>query len=251
MTRRIVHLSLAIALATVACSRPTAAPGVAAKPLLVFAAASLTAPFGALETAFESQHPDVDVHSNFAGSPQLVLQIAEGAAADVFASADTANMQKVTAAGKTNGEPRLFAKNRLAIVVKAGNPRGISGLADLVRDGAKVALCGPEVPAGRYARQALAKAKITVQSASDEPSVKALVAKVQLGELDAGIVYVTDCHTKGVSAVAIADEHQVTAEYPIVVCKAGANAAAATAFVDFVLSPAGHKVLAEFGFTFP
>lgn len=243
---------LALAL-VVACRESTSSPAAAPapKPLLVFAAASLTAPFGAIEEAFEKAHPGVDVQCNFAGSPQLVLQITEGAAADVFASADTANMQKVAAAGQAIGQPRVFAKNRLAIVVKEGNPRGIHGLADLARDGAKVALCGPDVPAGRYARQALEKAKLTVKSVSDEPSVKALVAKVQLGELDAGIVYVTDCQAKGVAAVAIADEQQVVAEYPLVVCKGGANGVAAATFVDFVVSAAGQKVLADFGFQAP
>lgn len=244
-------LAFALVLAAGACRQSAAAPAAAPKPLLVFAAASLTAPFGALEKAFEAQHPDVDVQCNFAGSPQLVLQITEGAAADVFASADTTNMQKVVAIGRANGEAKVFARNRLAIVVAPGNPRGIQGLADLVRDGRKVALCGPEVPAGRYARLAFAKAGLTVKSLSDEPSVKALVAKVQLGEIDAGVVYVTDCQGNGVAAVAVPDEHQVVAEYPIVACRGGANGAAAAAFVDFVLSPAGRQVLTGFGFTVP
>jgi molybdate transport system substrate-binding protein len=243
--------SLVCCVVASACGQPETAAPAARKPLLVFAAASLTAPFGAIETAFEAQHPDVDVQCNFGGSPQLVLQITEGAAADVFTSADTANMQKLVTAGKVVGEPQRFARNRLAIVVKAGNPLGIKGLTDLIRAGVKVALCGPEIPAGRYARQALEKAKLSVVSLSDEPNVKALVAKVLLGELDAGVAYITDGRQKGVEAVAIADEFQVVAEYPIAACKAGANAAAASAFVDFVLSPAGQRLLAEFGFAAP
>jgi molybdate transport system substrate-binding protein len=223
----------------------------ARKPLLVFAAASLTAPFSAIEKLFEAANPGVDLQCNFAGTPQLVLQIREGAAVDVFASADEANMAKVVADGVAAGEPRRFARNELAIVVVEGNPLGIVALADLARDGRKVALCGPEVPAGRYARMALDKAKVAVQSLSDEPNVKALVTKVQIGELDAGIVYATDCRVQGVVAVAIAAEHQVVADYPIVVCKSGANAAAAAAFVDFVLSREGQRVLADFGFRSP
>jgi len=246
VSRRAFALSAAIAV-VVACSEPKSAK----QPLLVFAAASLTAPFGAIETAFEAAHPDVDVRCNFAGSPQLVLQIVEGAPADVFASADPANLQKVVAAGKAGADAKVFAKNRLAIVVKDGNPRGIRGLADLARPGHRVALCGPDVPAGRYARQALEQSGLVVSSLSDEPSVKALVAKVLLGELDAGIVYVTDCRTKGVAAVAIPDDQQVVAEYPIVVCRTGANPGAAAAFVAFVGSPEGRAALTAHGFEAP
>ncbi|MGB3967903.1 MAG: molybdate ABC transporter substrate-binding protein [Planctomycetota bacterium] len=217
----------------------------------MFAASSLAAPFAAIELAFEAANPGVDVQCSFAGTPQLVLQLREGAAADVFASADTVNMARVVAGGLATGEPRRFARNRLAIAVAAGNPRGIRGLADLARSDLRVALCGPEVPAGRYARQAIGHAGITVQSLSDEPSVGALLGKVRLGELDAGIVYATDCSSSGVAAVAIADELQVVVEYPIVPCRAGANAAAAGAFVAFVLSPAGQRTLAGFGFLAP
>jgi molybdate transport system substrate-binding protein len=217
----------------------------------VFAAASLTVPFTELEQRFETGNPGIDVQCNFAGTPQLMLQIAEGAAVDVFAAADEASMQRVAQQGHAHSPPRLFARNRLAIVVPAGNPRRITSLADLAQNGLKVALCGPEVPAGRYARQALASAKVTVPSVSDEPSVKALVAKVQLGELDAGIVYATDCTANGVAGVAIADTFQVSATYPIAVCNTGANTAVATAFVDFVLSPVGREVLARHGFAPP
>lgn len=246
--RALRSVAVAALAAVAACSAKTE---VARKPLLVFAAASLTAPFAALEKAFEAANPGVDVQCNFAGTPQLVMQIREGAAVDVFAAADAVNMAKVVADGKATAEPRVFACNQFAIVVAAGNPLGIAGLADLAKQGRKVALCGPEVPAGRYARQLLDKAKVAVDSVSDEPNVKALVTKVALGELDAGIVYVTDCREKGVAAVSIPDEHQVWADYPIVVCKAATDAAAAGLFVDFVLSPAGQRVLADFGFRSP
>lgn len=236
-----------VAFATAACGDP----GAKRQPVVVFAAASLTAPFEAIEKAFEAAHPAFDVQCNFAGTPQLVLQLREGAVADVFASADQPNMARVVADGKAAGDPRVFARNRLAIVVKSGNAAGIRGLADLARPGRKVALCGAAVPAGRYAREALAKANVTVRSSSDEPNVKALVAKVMLGELDAGIVYATDCRANGVTEVPIPAEHQVLVDHPIVACRNAANPAGGAAFLDHVLSPAGQRVLADCGFVIP
>jgi molybdate transport system substrate-binding protein len=221
------------------------------RPLVVFAAASLSEPFARLEQDFEAAHPEIDVQCNFAGTPQLVVQLREGAVADLFASADEPNMAKVVADGKAAGTPHRFARNRLTIVVQQGNPLGIQGLADLARPGRKVALCGPEVPAGRYSREALAKAKVAVESVSDEPNVKALVAKVMLGELDAGIVYATDCRVGGVADVAIPDAHQVFVDYPIVACRAGANPTGAQAFVEHLLAPAGQATLRGFGFQSP
>ncbi|MCU0867257.1 MAG: molybdate ABC transporter substrate-binding protein, partial [Planctomycetes bacterium] len=149
-------------------------------PVRVFAAASLTACFQAIGAAYERAHPGVRIELHFAGSPQLVLQLREGAAADVFASADVPNMQKVQDLGAVAGQPFEFARNQLAIVVRAGNPKQVQSLADLGRADLKVALCAPDVPAGKYARQALAAQRLEVRSLSDEPSVKAVVSKVQL-----------------------------------------------------------------------
>ncbi|MBK8095929.1 MAG: molybdate ABC transporter substrate-binding protein [Planctomycetes bacterium] len=236
-----------LVLGTAACGR-SAAP---ADRLLVFAAASLTAPFAEIESAFESRHAGIDVQCNLAGTPQLALQIETGAPADVFAAADPIQMQRVVAAGHAAGAPQVFARNRLAIAVAAGNPRGVSGLADLVRADLAIALCGPDVPAGRYARQVLTAAGLVVHSRSDEPSVNALVAKIRLGELDAGIVYATDVAAAGLGAVAITEARPVIAEYPIVVCKSAPNAAAAAAFVAFVRSPEGQRILGRFGFAPP
>jgi molybdate transport system substrate-binding protein len=230
---------------------PAPTPAAATAPIRVFAAASLTAPFEAIGRAYEQQFPGSKVELHFAGTPQLVLQIREGAEVDVFASADPANMQKVVELGKTTAPPAEFAKNVLAIVVKAGNPHGIRGLPDLARTNLKVALCGPEVPAGKYARQALQKASITVQSVSDEPSVKALVSKVQLGELDAGIVYTTDTRTKGVTAVTIDATWNVVASYPLVVLGSGRNRAGGEQFAAFLRSDTSRAVLAEYGFQLP
>lgn len=223
----------------------------AARTTMVFAAASLTAPFEELVTAFERDHPGVDVRLQCAGTPQLVLQLCEGARADVFAAADEANMQRVVAAGLTAGEPQAFARNRLAIVVAAGNPKAVRDLADLARADLRVALCAPAVPAGRYARQALAKAGIEPASVSDEPSVKAVVSKVQLGELDAGIVYRTDVRGAGVTGVGIAAAHDVVAVYPIVALASGHDAALGAEFVQFVRSAEGQRILAGFGFLAP
>lgn len=241
--------SFALLLACAACSDG----GVAASPksAMVFAAASLTAPFEALAADFEREHPGTDIRLNFAGSPQLVMQIREGAAADVFASADEVNMQKVTDAGLAVGAPVTFAKNRLTIVVRTGNPHHIAALADLARADLRVALCGPEVPVGRYARQALAKAAVTVRSSSDEPNVKSLVGKVALGEVDAAIAYTTDARIPGVEAVPIPPEHDVVATYPIVLLGAGEARPSGEAFVAFVRSERGRQVLADHGFLAP
>lgn len=228
---------------------PAATPAIA--PIRVFAAASLTAPFEAIARAYEQQFPGSKVELHFAGTPQLVLQIREGAEVDVFAAADPTNMQKVVELGKTAAPPAEFARNELGIVVKEGNPHGIRGLPDLARPGLKVALCGPEVPAGKYARQALQKAAITVTSVSDEPSVKALVSKVQLGELDAGIAYTTDTRTKGVVAVPIAAAHNLVASYPLAVLSTGRNRTGGEQFAAFVQSDAGRTILAAHGFLLP
>ncbi|MEZ6037602.1 MAG: molybdate ABC transporter substrate-binding protein [Planctomycetota bacterium] len=221
--------------------------------VMVFAAASLTAAFGALEQAFEQREPECDVELHFAGTPQLVLQLREGAPADVFASADQVNMQRVVELGLVTGEPVAFASNRLTIVTANGNPKRVQSLADLARDDLSVVLCGPEVPAGRYARQALQKANLVVASRSDEPSVKAVVAKVALGEVDAGIVYVTDAVAAGaqVQAVAIAEQHDVVASYPIAVLGNGHAPALGQRFAAFVRSPDGQALLSRFGFGAP
>lgn len=175
-------LALGLALTPVfdACSRSSAA-----LTPTVFAPSSLT-------EVLESALSDADVQLHFAGTPRLVFQLEEGARADVLVTADRANMQRAVDRGLCREAPRVFARNRLAIATAKNNPAKIRGLADLARDDLRVALCASEVPAGRYARRALEKAGVRVQSRSDEPNVKALLTKVRIGELDAGIVYVTD-----------------------------------------------------------
>ena len=224
-----------------------------AQEVNVFAAASLTAAFRAVGSAFEAQHPPAKVGFNFAGSPALVRQILDGAPADVFASADVANMQRLSEERALVGEPVTFARNRLQIVVAKGNPKRIAGLADLTRPGLVVVLCGESVPAGRYAFQAFAKAGITPPAGSRELDVKAVVSKVQLGEADAGMVYMTDVRAAGdkVEGVGLAEAHNVVAEYPIAIVAGSQHQDAARAFIAFVRSAAGAKILADYGFLPP
>jgi molybdate transport system substrate-binding protein len=219
----------------------------------VFAAASLTDSFKAVGGAFTKRHSSAKLDFNFAGSSALATQINQGAPADVFASADRSNLQKVVDAGNTAAAPVIFAGNRLQIVVGAGNPKGIRSLADLARAGLVVVLCAPSVPCGNYAGQALNKAGVKVTAASQEQDVKAVVTKVSLGEADAGIVYVTDVKAGGarVQGVDIPDDQNVSAQYPIAVLKGGPNPVGSRAFVNFVRSQAGQDVLQGFGFTSP
>jgi len=216
----------------------------------ISAAASLTAAFESMAASFETAHPDVKVRLNFGGSSTLVQQIQQGAPADVFASADEANMQKLALSGAIAGTPQLFARNQLQIVVPAGNPKGIAGLADLTKAGLTLALCGPTVPCGRYAREAFAKAGVSLPAASQELDVKAVVTKVALGEVDAGIVYVTDVRAAGraVEGVNIPASANVIAHYPIALLRSAPNPSAAAAFVTYVLSAQGQQVLAAYGF---
>jgi len=219
----------------------------------VFAAASLTEAFEAIGTEFARLHPGIQVEFNFAGSPTLVQQIQQGAPADVFASADEANMDKLLGGGEVTAAPRIFARNQLAIIVGKGNPKHVTGLGDLARPGLIVVLCGPTVPAGRYAREAFKKAGLTPPEGSQELDVKAVVTKVTLGEADAGIVYATDVRAAGDKAagVAIPPEANVEARYPIAVVKEANAPKEAGMFVELVLAPEGRQILERFGFRGP
>ncbi len=180
-------------------------------------------------------------------------QIREGAPADVFASADEPNMQKLVDAGEIAGPPAIFARNRLAIAVAKGNPRRVTGLADLGRPDLTVALCAETVPCGRYARAAFGKAGVTLPTASQELDVKAVLTRVALGEADAGIVYVTDVAAAGgtVEGVTIPDAHNVEARHPIAPLRGAPNPAGARVLVAWVLGAEGQAVLRTFGFAAP
>ena len=218
--------------------------------LKVFAAASLTGAFNELGQRYTSANGGTKVIFNFAGSQALATQIQQGAPADVFASADLDNMDKVEGLA---GTPQSFASNLLQIVVEKGNPEGVKGLADLAKRDLKVVLAAAEVPAGRYAKQVLDQAGVSVQPVSQEDNVKAVVTKVSLGEADAGIVYVTDVTAGGdkVEGVQLPDDQNVTATYPIATVKAGKDQAGAQAFMDLVLSDEGQQVLEQHGFLPP
>src|ERR1700693_1105034 len=216
----------------------------------VFAAASLTDSFKALGTGFQAAHPGVTVQSNFAGTPTLLTQIEQGAQADILASADTTNMDKLKGDGFTVGTPQVFAHNKLEIVVAPGNPKGITGLADLSKPGLIYISEAATVPAGKYSLQALAKAGVSVTPKSLETDVKSVVSKIELGEADAGIVYTTDVKAAASKAqgVPIPDAYNVIATYPVVTVKATTNSAAANAFTAYVLSATGQSKLQSFGF---
>jgi len=219
----------------------------------IFAASSLVDAFARIGDELKKADPGVRLIFNFGSSSTLATQIANGAPADVFASADEANMRKVVDAELAVGVPTAFAGNRLEIAVAAGNPKKIGALADLARADVVLVLAAPTVPAGRYALEALTKAGVAARPVSQEVDVRAVLNKVSLGEADAGIVYVTDVRSAGgrVTGVAIPEEQQVVARYPIAVLKGSKNAPLANRFVDYLMSPNGQSILAEFGFTKP
>lgn len=247
-----VRLALAMALVVVlaACRGDGVAPQ---GEILVSAAASLTDALTEVETAFEDANPGVDVVLNLGGSSALREQILEGAPADVFASANTSNMDQVVEAGEVEGEPEIFVHNLLQIAVPSGNPAGITGLEDFANEELLIGLCAEDVPCGSFAREALAKAGVTPAIDTNEPDVRALLTKVELGELDAGITYVTDVASTdgGVDGVDIPEDQNVVASYPIAALTNAANPEAAGAFVEFVLSDEGQAILAGYGFALP
>lgn len=218
----------------------------------VFAAASLKEAFTTLGKQFEAAHPRVSVKLDFDASSALAAQINEGAPADVFASAAQKNMQQVVSAGGATA-PVTFARNVVEIAVPPGNPAKITGVADLAAPGVKVALCQPQVPCGSVAAQVFANAGIEVKPVTLEPDVKSTLSKVELNEVDAGVVYVTDVRAAEgkVNGVPIPDAVNASTEYPIAALTKAPNAAGARAFVAFVLSQAGRSVLAADGFEQP
>jgi molybdate transport system substrate-binding protein len=210
--------------------------------LTVFAASSLTAAFTAIGKSFETAHAGVHVRFSFAGSQALVAQLAQGAPADVLATADTTSM----AASGLN-DSRVFARNRLALVTAPGNPKHLTGLTDLANRDLRVVLADPSVPVGRAAQKALTAAHVVVKPLSLEQDVKGVITKVRLGEADAGIAYVTDVRAAD-GAVAGTDLPGVSNSYPVAVVKAGTDA---TAFADYLLSADGQSQLASYGFLPP
>jgi molybdate transport system substrate-binding protein len=248
MTRTFFTLVVSLTIAVAACA-DSAVEG----EVLVSAAASLTDAFGEIEAAFEEANPDVDVVLNLGSSSTLREQILEGAPADVFASANTSNMDQLVEAEEVAVDPEIFVTNLLQIAVPAGNPAGVAGLDDFARDELLIGLCAEDVPCGQFAREALSLAGVAPEIDTNEPDVRALLTKVEAGELDAGITYVTDVLSTGgtVDGVDIPDDQNVIAEYPIAVLASAPNPSAAEAFVEFVLSEEGQAILGEYGFASP
>jgi molybdate transport system substrate-binding protein len=238
--------------ATAAPQATTAAP-VATGHITVFAAASLTGAFTEIGKAFSQANPGASATFDFDASSALVQQISQGAPADVFASADTTNMDKLTEPGLNGSAPVIFATNLLTIIVPKGNPKGITGVSELSKPGLKVVLCQPQVPCGKYANQILTKANVKVTPVSLEENVKGVVTKVTSGEADAGIVYVTDVTAAGSSAqaVTIPADLNVVADYPIASVKASKNQPTDAAFIAYVLGAPGQSILAKYGFMKP
>ncbi len=263
---------LAVALLVGACdqsgSTPTPLPAIAPTAasngeVVIFAASSLKDVFG--EIAKGAERAGVKkVTYNFAGSQALVTQLSQGAKADIFASADEKTMQAAVAAGVVTANTyRTFASNKLIVISAPGSGGKVATLQDLAKPGLKLELAAPAVPAGNYSLQALDKFAadpafgaafkdgVLANVVSREDSVRQVVAKVQLGEADAGIVYVTDTKGSKVGTIEIPDQYNVQAEYFLAVLPNAANVSDARAFVGYLLSESGQKTLQDFGFGAP
>lgn len=221
-----------------------------AREVRISAAASLTDAFSQIASAFRRVHPGMKASLNFAASSTLREQILEGAPVDVFAPADRWNMGRVLKAGEVAGEPVVFARNRLRIAVPPGNPAGVTGLRDFGDAHLILGLCAPGVPCGDLARRALARGGVTPEVDTHEPHVRALLTKVELGELDAGITYVTDVAARegAVEGIDIPENVNVSATYLVAVLARAPNPDGARAFVEFVLSDTAQAILRRHGF---
>lgn len=251
LSRWIAVLAAPLMLAPSGCGAGEAA-GAKTTEVTVFAAASLTGAFTELGTAFETAHPGVMVRFNFGSSATLAQQIVQGAPADVFAAASPAAMATVTDAALA-GPPATFARNTLTIAVPARNPAGVDELKDLADPKVKVALCAEQAPCGAAAATALDAAGLTVTPVTLERDVKATLTKVELGEVDAALVYTTDVIASGgrVRGIPFPEAGQAVNDYPIAVLAGAPAGDLARRFADLVLSPQGRTVLAEAGFQTP
>lgn len=216
--------------------------------LTVFAAASLNKAFSDIAAEFEQEHPNVSVKFSFEGSSTLVDQIAQGAPAHVFASADEKNMNRATDE-QLVGEAKEFATNVLTLIVPAGNPANITGLDDSL-DGARLVVCAPGVPCGNATETLADNLGVELKPVSEEQKVTDVRGKVEAGEADAGLVYTTDAKAAGdaVEVIEVEGADQVVNRYPIALTNEGKDVAPAQAFIDWVLSDKGQAILAEYGF---
>ena len=231
--------------------------------LVIFAAASLTDAFTEIGKRFEAEHPGVTVTFNFAGSQALRTQIEEGAPADVFASANKSEMDALVAGAQIKeGTPQIFLSNNLVVILPASNPAALTKIEDLSRSGIKLIFAAEEVPVGNYTRQALDrmngsfgtdfKEKVLANVVSNEDNVRQVVAKVQLGEADAGVVYTSDAvAAPDLLTIEIPAEFNVIAEYPIAALIQSNHTDLADAFIAYVLSNEGQSILQKWGFASP
>ena len=259
MTRTTLALAAVLApglLLTGCGTTGPATPGVgssSATTLTVFAAASLRGTFTALGSTFEAQHPGTRVTFSFAGSSDLVTQLQQGAPADVFASADTATMGTVTGDRLVAGSPVSFATNTLEIAVPPGNPARVTAFADLARPDVKLVVCAPQVPCGAAAQKIETTTGTTLAPVSEENAVTDVLGKVESGEADAGLVYVTDVRSAGakVEGIPFEESRQAVTTYPIAALSASRNPDLARQLVQLVTGSEGRQVLAAAGFGKP
>ena len=269
---RLLHLLLFTVLAA-ACAPAAPAPAATtpAAPdvtgeVVVFAASSLTDAFDDLAQKFQATYPSAKVTLNYGASTALRTQLEQGAKADVFASANQAEMDKAKQAGAIGGADKTFARNRLIVIVPKSNPGKLSDLKDLAKPGLKFVTAAPEVPVGIYTQDMLDKLvkdltfgadfkdKVNANIVSREANVRQVVAKVNLGEADAAVVYATDATpdiASNITAIPIADQYNTLASYPLATTRAAANPKGGEAFVAFVNGPQGQEVLKRWGFIAP
>ena len=221
--------------------------------IIVAAAASLKKSFTDIGEQFKTENPGASVEFSFAGSSDLVTQLTQGAPADVFASADTKNMDKAAQAGLLAGDPVNFASNTLTIAVAPANPKKIASFKDLTQAGLNVVVCAPQVPCGSATQKVEQATGVKLNPVSEESSVSDVLNKVTTGQADAGLVYVTDAIGAGgkVASVALPEAAGAVNTCPIAVLKESKNPQLARKFVDLVTGETGQKVLSAAGFTKP
>jgi molybdate transport system substrate-binding protein len=269
---RSIALLCALALLA-ACGTPGATPPAAAPTsaspvsgeIVIFAASSLTDVFQDMATAFQQVHPNARLTFNFGASSQLATQLAQGASADVFASADPTQMDHARESGAVTGQDRIFAANRLVLITPKDNPAHVTSVKDLANDRVKFVTAQPSVPIGTYTAHMLDKAstdpaygadfksRVQANTVSQEDNVRQVVSKVQLGEADAAVVYSTDPTPQvgdQLNIIQVPDPLQTLASYPIAVAR-GNNSTGGEAFVAYVLGPDGQATLQKWGFLPP
>ena len=249
----VVCMVLTAALIGCSSKSPSSQSSATSGKVMVFAAASLKPAFTQISQQFTNQNPGIVVDFEFAGSSDLATQLTQGARADVFASADTAQMDKVSQAGLLTGNPTKFASNTLVIVASPGNPKSINSFADLARPGLNVVTCQQPVPCGAATQRIEDSTGVRLHPVSEELSVTDALNKVTSGQADAALVYVTDAKSAGnkVATVNFPEAASAVNVYPIGVLKKAPMAEQAQKFVDLVTSPTGEQILARAGFAKP